>query len=74
MTYYDEVYVPTVKEIYFRANMLRLMQHLDWEVSLIESVMMYDTPDVETVSRLIARYGPEEAYTIILEIHSDEGN
>lgn len=58
-------YMPTEKEIRFRARMLLAMQRLGWDDKIITSAMIYDHPNLDTINRLLDQYGDEEAYSRI---------
>ena len=54
-------YLPLPGEILSRGEALRWMIRVGWSWDLIDSIMMHDCPDLETVRRLVYQYGPEDA-------------
>ena len=51
----DTVYRPTQEEIQHRARMVRLIEY--WDDWIIDEIMLYDNPTIETVDRMICQYG-----------------
>ncbi len=56
-----EAYSPSPDEIRNRAKILMWMQDQKWNDDFITSVMMYNSPSIETVLKMVKRHGPEEA-------------
>ena len=60
-------YLPSPDEIRDRANILLWMQEQNWSDDFITSVMIYDSPEIELVWRMVDKYGPEVAYKKMME-------
>ena len=58
----EEVYSPSPDEIRNRAKVLIWMQEQDWNDDFITSVMIYDSPAIEVVWRMVEQHGPKLAY------------
>lgn len=61
-------YVPDVADVWYRANAVLWMQDQGWDSRIIDSVMYRDTPTIDTVERLVGRYGEKKAYDLIKRI------
>lgn len=58
----SEMYLPTPDEIRNRAKILIWMQEQKWDDNFITSVMIYDSPAIEVVWRMVKQHGPKLAY------------
>ena len=55
-------YSPTPNEIRTRAKVLLWMQEQKWDDNFITSVMIYDSPEIEVVWKMVEKYGAAIAY------------
>ena len=53
---------PSMKEIYARGEALQWMIHMGWSMDVIDSIMMDDNPNLQTVRTLVYRFGPKGAF------------
>ena len=54
-------FMPTPEEVLSRGEALRWMTKMGWSEELIDQIMLKDSPDVETVRRMVYKMGPDEA-------------
>jgi len=57
-----EIYNPSPDEIRNRAKILLWMQEQKWDDNFITSIMIYDSPEIEVVWKMVDKYGPKIAY------------
>lgn len=60
-------YSPTPNEIRTRAKILLWMQDQGWNDDFITSVMIYDSPEIEVVWKMVSKYGAAIAYKKLME-------
>ena len=64
-------YVPSQDEIRARAEILRWMMLMEWDMGVIDAILYRDNPTPETVRRLAYQHGPERAYDILVRMLED---
>ena len=62
-----KTYLPSPDEIRNRAKILTWMQDQKWNDSFITSVMIYDSPSIELVWKMVNRHGSKEARKKLME-------
>lgn len=67
-------YVPTPREIWGeRTQFIRWLRERNWNERLVAEIMLHDNPNIETVNRLIDKYGEDNAYLLLMRF-VDRGN
>jgi hypothetical protein len=61
----DPRFLPSRTEIISRCEAQEWMFRMEWDVWIIDSIMMDDMPSIENVRFLVYKYGPDKALHII---------
>lgn len=67
----DPFFMPSRSEMYERGGAIRWMRTMGWGDRTVESVMTYDNPSLDTVTRLVYFYGPEKALQLIEDFNGN---
>ncbi len=66
-------FLPGKKEVYSRGEALQWMQNaMKWPQKLIDQIMYDDSPDIDTLRRLVYDHGPDKAAEIIQAMNEDD--
>ena len=67
-------YIPTPNEIWGeRTEFIRWLRDRNWDERLVMEIMANDNPNIETVYRLIGKYGEDSAYQLLMQFIDFEG-
>ncbi len=67
-------YCPSREEIAYRKEAMNWMSLMEWPDHVIESIMLYDNPDLETVRHLVYRHGVDKAVELISRFADERPN
>jgi len=65
-------YTPTPAELRERKRMTDYLTQKKWDDDIVMSIMIYDNPTIETVKKMIDKFGEAEAQKKIRRMISDD--
>lgn len=62
-------YLPDEADINYRAMAVRWFTEHKWAEPIVDDIMYYENPTIDTVERLVRRYGPVVALEVISKVN-----